>query len=163
MLIIQLLLPPSAPPSEQPGLAPRRQKPVMVPPVQEYAAILASPIFAPDRRPASAENPSGGDGGSLSGYAALGGVGGRDVATAVITLPGGGVKNLRRGDEVEGWRMIGVDRTHVYFERGGVRHALTIGAPPEAVAAPAAPGAGSNPQAPSLNDTIDNPASAAHA
>jgi hypothetical protein len=31
-----------------------------------------------------------------------------------------------------------VDRTHVYFERNGARHALVIGAPPEA----AAPGAG---------------------
>jgi hypothetical protein len=161
MLIVQLLLPPSAPPSEPPGLAPRRQRPIMVPPVQEYAAILASPIFAPDRRPASADNPSGDGAGSasLAGYAAIGGVGGRDVATAVVTLPGGGVKNLRRGETVEGWKMIGVDRTHVYFERAGVRHALTIGAPPEAVAAPASPAA--SPQA--FNDIIDNRASAAHA
>src|SRR5580704_2015226 len=39
MLIVQLVLPPSAPPSQPPGLAPRRQRPVLVPPVPEYAAI----------------------------------------------------------------------------------------------------------------------------
>jgi hypothetical protein len=131
MLVVQLLLPPAAPPQEAPGLAPRRQRPIMVPLVVDYAAVLASPIFAPDRHP----GPSGGDAGSgglLTGYAALGAVTGREVATAVIAAPGGGVKTVGRGDEVDGWRMIGVDKTHVYFERNGVRHALEIGAPPEA-------------------------------
>src|SRR5271165_7613103 len=56
ILGVQLMLPPSAPPAEPPGLAPRRQRPVMVPPVPEYAAILSSPIFAPDRRPGPAED-----------------------------------------------------------------------------------------------------------
>lgn len=139
ILGIQLMLPPAAPPSEPPGLAPRRQRPVMVPPVQEYAAILASPIFAPDRLPGPAGGGSDGGGGSLAGYAAIGAVSGRAVASAVVTAPGGGIKTLRLGDEVDGWRLSGVDRTHVYFERNGVRHVLVVGAPPEAAPPQAAP------------------------
>jgi hypothetical protein len=131
ILGVQLMLPPAAPPSEPPGLAARRQRPVTVPPVPEYAAILASPIFAPDRRPGAAGTASEGGGGSLNGYAAIGAVAGRAVASAVVTLPGGGIKTLRLGDEVEGWRLVGVDRTHVYFERNGLRHVLVVGAPPE--------------------------------
>jgi hypothetical protein len=131
VLGLQLMLPPAAPPSEPPGLAARRQRPVMVPPVPEYAAILASPIFAPDRRPGAAGTASEG-GGSLNGYAAIGVVAGRAFASAVVTLPGGGIKTLRLGDEVEGWRLVGVDRTQVSFERNGLRHVLVVGAPPEA-------------------------------
>jgi hypothetical protein len=149
MLIVQLVLPPSAPPSQPPGLAPRRQRPVVVPPVPEYAAILASPIFAPDRRPGASGDVSPSSGGSLSGYAAVGAVASRADATAVIAVPGGGIKTVRRGDEVDGWRLVGVDRTRVYFEHNGVRHALMIGAPPEAAAQPGAgpTNADGNPQA----------------
>jgi hypothetical protein len=136
ILGVQLVLPPAGPPAEPPGLAPRRERPVMVPPVPEYAAILASPIFAPDRHPGPSGGASEGGGGSLSGYAAIGAVAGRDVATAVVTEPGGGIKTLGRGDELNGWRLVGVDRTHVYFERNGVRHALVVGAPPEAAPPP---------------------------
>ncbi len=132
ILGVQLMLPPAAPPSEPPGLAPRRQRPVMVPPVAEYAAILASPIFAPDRRPGAAGNGPDGGSGSLNGYAAIGAVAGRAVASAVVAVPGGGIKTLRLGDEVEGWRLVGVDRTQVAFERNGMRHVLVVGAPPEA-------------------------------
>lgn len=142
ILGVQLMLPPAAPPAEPPGLAPRRQRPVMVPPVAEYAAILASPIFAPDRRPGPSGGVSQSGGGSLAGYAALGGVAGRAVATAVVAVPGGGIKTLRLGDEVDGWRLAGVDRNTVYFERNGVRHALVIGAPAETAAASQASTAG---------------------
>jgi general secretion pathway protein N len=103
----------------------------MAPPVPEYAAILASPIFAPDRRPASAEGASTTATGSLGAYAALGAVTSHAVAMAVIAVPGGGTKTLHRGEEIDGWRMIGVDSTQVFFERNGLRHTLVIGAPPE--------------------------------
>ena len=131
ILVAQLMLPSPAPPSEPPGLAPRRQRPIMVPPVPEYAAILASPIFAPDRRPGAAGSTSEGGGGSLSGYAAVGAIAGHGVGTAVVVVPGGGIKTLRLGDEVDGWRLAGVDTTHVYFQRDGARHVLVVGAPPE--------------------------------
>jgi general secretion pathway protein N len=135
MLIVQLVLPPSSPPAQSPGLAPRRQRPIVVPLVPEYAAILASPIFAPDRRPGASGDTSSGAAGSLGGYAAVGAVTSRAGGTVVIAAPGGAIKTVRRGEEVDGWRLTGVDATHVYFEHNGVRHALVIGAPPEAAAA----------------------------
>ena len=154
ILGVQLLLPPGAPPADPPGLAARRQRPVMAPPVAEYAAILASPIFAPDRRPgASGGTSESGGGGSLAGYAAIGAVAGRGVATAVVTLPGGGIKTLRLGDEADGWRLVGVDRTQVWFERNGVRHALVVGAPAEAVN-PQTPD-GQPASQPGVADTVD--------
>jgi len=153
ILGVQLMLPPSAPPAEPPGLAARRQKPLMVPPVAEYAAILASPIFAPDRSPGASESGSASGGsGSLAGYAAIGAVAGRAVATALVTIPGGGIKSLRPGDEVEGWRLVAVERTRIWFERSGVRHALVVGAPAEAVN-PQTPNAQSG--APEPNDNVD--------
>lgn len=136
ILGLQLILPAGAPPADTPGLAARRQRPVTVPPPSEYPAILASPIFAPDRRPGPSGGLSDTGGGSLSGYAALGAAAGRTVATAVLSAPGGGVKTLRRGDEIEGWRLVGVDATRVTFQRDGVRHALVIGAPAESGAPP---------------------------
>ena len=155
MLGVQLMLPPAAPPSEPPGLAPRRQLPLMVPPVPEYAAILASPVFAPDRRPGPSGGASASSGGSISAYAAIGAVAGRGVATAVVTAPGGGIKTLHPGDEVEGWRLVGVDRTHVYFERNGVRHALVVGAPAEA--APPSGANAPNPDAADATTPATNP------
>jgi hypothetical protein len=146
MLIVQLVLPPSAPPSQPPGLAPRRQRPVLVPLVPEYAAILAAPIFAPDRRPGASGDASPSAAGSLGGYAAVGAVASRADGTAVIIVPGGGIKTVRRGDEVDGWRLTGLDKTRVYFEHNGVRHALVIGAPPEAAAPAGGPNNADTPQ-----------------
>lgn len=158
ILGVQLLLPRAAPPAEAPGLAPRQQRLVMVPPVPEYAAILASPIFAPDRRPGPSGESAESGSGSLAGYAAIGGVAGRAVASAVITVPGGGIKTLRPGDEVDGWRVVGVDRTRVYLEHNGERRALVIGAPaaPQANAPPA--GAAGTGEAPPP-DNVENPPS----
>jgi hypothetical protein len=132
ILGVQLMLPPAAPPADPLGLAPRRQRPVMVSPVPEYAAILASPIFAPDRRPGPSGGVSGSGAGSLAGYAALGAVAGRAVASAVISAPGGGIKTLRQGDEIDGWRLVEVDKTRVVLEHNGVRQSLVVGAPAEA-------------------------------
>jgi hypothetical protein len=131
ILGVQLMLPAAAPPAEPPGLAPRRERPTVVPPVLEYAAVLASPIFAPDRRPGASTAGSERSGGSLAGYAALGGVAGRGVASAVVSAPGGAIKSLRAGEDIDGWRLVGVDRTRLYFTRNGVRRALVIGAPAE--------------------------------
>ena len=54
-----------------------------------------------------------------------------------MAVPGGGVKTVRRGDDLEGWRLVAIDRTRVIFERKGARHALIIGAPPESGQTPA--------------------------
>jgi general secretion pathway protein N len=127
----------------------------MVPPVPEYAAILATPIFAPDRRPGPAEGSgSDGAGGSLAGYAALGAAVGPTVASVVISAPGGAIKTLRRGDEIGGWRLVAVDKTRAVFEHNGARHTLVVGAPAE----PSAPLSGA---APTDSDDSDEAATRA--
>jgi hypothetical protein len=115
------------------GLAPRRPRPVVAPTVPIYPDILRVPIFTPDRRPG--DNDAGGSAATsaLDGYAALGAVVGGSVATAVLSAPGGAARSLKPGDVLEGWRLILVERTKVTFDRDGVRHSLTVGAPAESV------------------------------
>ncbi len=137
LLGLQLVLPAGTPPAQAPGLAARRLRPVTVAPLADFAAILAAPLFAPDRHPGASASLTDTGGGSLAGYAALGAASGRAVATAVMAVPGGGVKTVRRGDDLEGWRLVAIDRTRVIFERKGARHALIIGAPPESGQTPA--------------------------
>lgn len=135
-MVVQFLLPGGDAPPQPGGLAARRPRPVMIPPLPEYPAILRAPIFAPDRKPgpAAATGPAGS---SLGGYAALGAVVGRAVASVVISGPGISPKTLRRGDMLDGWRLVAINPTKATFERNGLRHDLVIGAPAEG-ASPAA-------------------------
>ena len=126
---LQLLIPASGPPQTPLGLAARRTRPVTVPKLPEYAAILASPLFAPDRRPGDAGTSSAPANAPLAGYAALGAATGRTVATALVSGPGGKTQTLHRGDALDGWRLVALDRTRLIFERDGAHHALVIGAP----------------------------------
>ncbi len=114
--------------------APRRPRPVVVPPVAEYPVILQAPIFSPDRKPG--EDLGAGPGASaLDSYAALGVGMGRGFATALVKGPGGPAATLRRGDTLEGWRLVGLEKDKLTFERGPARHVLTVGAPTAPLAA----------------------------
>ncbi len=144
---VQWMLPSAGPTPDSAGLAARRPRATQIPPLPEYAAILRAPIFAPDRRPGEAAASNATVGGSLSGYAALGAVTGPSVAAVVISGPGTGPRTVRRGEVVEGWRLVAVDRAKAVFQRNGVNHALIIGAPAEGLgmAAPTASPAAANP------------------
>lgn len=128
MGVAQLLLPASPPPQTPEGLAPRRARPITALTLPEYAAILTSPLFAPDRRPAGAATASGPGSDTLAGYAALGAATGNAVASGVVSLSGGKVVTLRRGDMMDGWKLVGVSRTRLTFVRNGARQDLVIGA-----------------------------------
>ena len=109
-------------------LAARPPRPVIVAPVAEYPAILQSPIFSPDRKPG--EDLGAAPGASAwDSYAALGVATGRAFASALVKGPGGPAKTLRRGDTLEGWKLVAMDRDKLTFERGDARHVLTVGAP----------------------------------
>jgi hypothetical protein len=69
----------------------------------------------------------------LAGFAALGTATGRGVAVAVISGPSGKTNELRLRDDLEGWRVVGIDRSRVTFERNGLRTSLVVGAPATAV------------------------------
>jgi hypothetical protein len=115
------------------AVASRRPRLVGVPPASDYPAILASPVFAPDRKPGSAELAAAG-GGALAGYAALGAAAGGGAASGVVSGPGGQAKTIRVGDSLEGWRLVSVSRAVLTFEREGARHQLMVGAPAEVLA-----------------------------
>ena len=127
-LIVQLVLPSSHPLTEASPLAPRRPKPVVAPPVPDYAAILAAPIFSPDRKPGEDEDSAPGSG-ALDGFAALGVATGRGFATALLKGPDGVVSTLRVGDSVQGWRLVGVESAKLTFQRDTARHVVPVGAP----------------------------------
>lgn len=110
------------------GFAPRRPSADNIPPLPEFAAILRSPVFAPDRRPGAAELAAIG-GGELSAYAALGSAAGGGAATGVISGPGGKARTVGLGDSVAGWKLVSIDRARLVFERDGARHSLAVGAP----------------------------------
>ena len=130
---LQLVLPYRAPTPDAVSLAIRRVKPFVIPSLPEFPAILRAPIFAPDRHPGLADQGSIAAAGSLGTYAALGAASGHGVGAAVLSGPGGAVKTLRLGDEIEGWRLVAVNATKLTFERKGARHELVVGAAAEVV------------------------------
>jgi hypothetical protein len=130
----QFMIPPPSPPGDLVTRSPRRPRPVVIPPFPDYPAILRAPIFASDRQPAAAASAAAASQGSLAAYAALGAAVGDGAATVVISGPNIPAKAIKRGDEVEGWRLVAVDHTGATFVRNGKRHTLIIGAPAEGVA-----------------------------
>jgi hypothetical protein len=129
LAMIQLALPLGSAPPEANGLAARRPRLVTIPPAPDGAAILAAPVFAPDRRPALAA-AGGGAGGSLDAYAVLGVAVGRNSASVVLSSPGDPAQTvLKRGESVKGWRLVAVSPAKVTFEHNGVERTLTVGAP----------------------------------
>jgi hypothetical protein len=136
---LQIILPYREAAPETDGLAIRHPRPIVIPPLPESPAILQAPIFAPDRRPGEAGALTSAGGGSLAGYAALGAASGHGVGTAVISGPGGAVKTLRLGDQIDGWRLAIVSASRLTFERKGAHHVLVVGEPAEAVSQAAAP------------------------
>ena len=131
ILGLQFLPPPGDDVSAPPGLAARRMRPVTILPAPSYPAVLAAPIFAPDRKPGPGGSAMPG-GGPLAGFAALGSAVGGAASSGIVVLPGGQVRTLHVGDDMSGWRLVGVDRSRLVFERKDVRHALIVGAPAEA-------------------------------
>ena len=123
VLAMQFVLPSQTPLPDDQGLAPRRARPVVAPPLPEYSAILAAPVFAPDRRPSS-----GGDSAqaAAAGFTILGIAVGRGVGAAVLKSPDGATHVMRPGDTVAGWRLVGLDHAHLILDRQGKRLSLAF-------------------------------------
>lgn len=140
LLALQLALPQgSSLPTPTAGLAARRLQLARPPFTPQSPAILRAPLFAPDRLPGQARmaapaDAAGSD--TMLGYSALGVAMGHGAAAGVVSAPGGKVTTLKIGDAVEGWRLVGLDRTRLSFARNGVRRDLVVGAPAETTAPP---------------------------
>lgn len=133
LLGLQWFLPYGDPQIPVAGLATRHPRLVSAPSMTEYPDILRAPIFAPDRRPGETEGPGAASLGVLGAYAVLGAASGPGFVNAVINGPAG-AKVVRKGETVEGWTVVAVDKDKVTFERKGVRHSLAIGVPAQGVA-----------------------------
>ncbi len=108
-------------------MAPRRPRPIVAPPIPDYAAILQAPIFSPDRKPGEDEDSAPGAG-ALDGFTALGVATGRGFATALFKSSDGVVTTLHLGDSVKGWRLVGVESAKLTFQRDTARHVVPVGA-----------------------------------
>lgn len=123
IFVLQLVLPyRSAMPLDS-GLAPRRARPVAETALPTYSTLLESPIFAPDRAPggSGAAGPA-----SIEGLVVVGIAIRPGSATALVKAGDGPVQKLRPGQEIGGWRLAGVDPSHLSFVRGSERRILTL-------------------------------------
>jgi hypothetical protein len=99
-----------------------------------YAAIMAHPIFAPDRAPPPAEAETSGN---LNGYEVLGtAIRGSTAAAALLRNSAGQISRARIGAVVDGWKLVSIARQELIFDRNGERRSLTVN-----ITAPARPGA----------------------
>jgi hypothetical protein len=125
ILVLQLVLPYRTALPVDSALAPRRARPVVEALLPTYSALLQSPIFAPDRSPGGAGAGSAGPA-SLDGLVVVGIAIRPGSASALVKAGEGPVAKLRPGQEIAGWRLVGVDPSHLSFMRGSERRILTL-------------------------------------
>ena len=127
-MILQFITPVSEAPPEAVVAAMRMPRLIEPPRPPEFRAILLAPIFSPDRKPGPDADAAPGAS-LLDGYSALGVAIGRGFATAVVKGPDGASRALRLGADLEGWRLVGLDRGKLTFQKNDARHVLMVGAP----------------------------------
>jgi len=89
-----------------------------------YRAVMAHPIFAPDRAPPPAEAE---DAGNLSGVEVLGtAIAGKARAAALLRDSDGTFARVKVGEEIEGWKLVSIAPTELVFDRNGERRSLVV-------------------------------------
>jgi hypothetical protein len=89
-----------------------------------YTAIMAHPIFAPDRAPPPAESE---DAGNLNGVEVLGtAIVGNDAAAALVRDTDGSFKRVKMGEEIAGWKLVAIEPKELVFDRNGERRTLDL-------------------------------------
>lgn len=143
MLVAQFLIPAPAPAAEPGGLALRLGRPVQPTLVAVAPTVLRQPLFAPDRRAVAGGGvvvAETGEAGpprpvGLDAYAVVGTASAGRAARAFLRGPGG-VRAVRPGQQLAGWRVAAIGRDSVRFSRGGRSRTLSVGAGPTVAAAP---------------------------
>jgi hypothetical protein len=97
------------------------------PAARNYAAVLARPIFAPDRAPVILQAPTAG---SLNGYEVLGTAVAGKVAAALVRDATGRVIRVKPDAMLQGWRVVSIDRTQLTLDRDGENRVLAVTATP---------------------------------
>jgi hypothetical protein len=125
-----------------------------------YRAIMAHPIFAPDRAPPPAEAD---DASNLSGVEVLGTAIAGNTAAALVRDSEGTFTRVKVGEEIEGWKLVSIEKQLLVFDRNGERRTLNLDVA-RLKAQPATTGAGTSKPAqfgatgatPSASDDTDD-------
>ena len=131
----QIAMPSSVELPQDTAVAARRPPPLGAPVARSYPAVLARPIFAPDRAPVILQAPSGGN---LAGFEVVGTAIAGTISAALVRDATGRIIRVKPEDVVQGWRLVLVERTQLTFDRDGERRSLAVTAAP--------PPTGVNPQ-----------------
>ena len=132
---LQIAMPSQVELPEDSPLAARRAAEPAAPGVRNYPAVLARPIFAPDRAPVLLQAQTAG---TLNGYEVLGTAVAGNVSAALVRDATGRVFRVKPDAILQGWRVVSIDRVQLVFDRDGERRSLPVSA--------AAPSHGINPQ-----------------
>jgi hypothetical protein len=137
-----------------PAAAPVENNIVRVAP-NAYAAIMAHPIFAPDRAPPPAEAEASGN---LSGYEVLGtAIAGKTAAAALLRDSGGEITRIKVGEVIDGWKLLSIAPQELVFDRNGERRSLTVDITAPTKTGPGgAVGAANHPGAAAASDSSDD-------
>ena len=125
-----------------------------------YSAIMAHPIFAPDRAPPPAEAE---DAGNLNGVEVLGtAIAGNDAAAALVRDTDGSFRRVKMGEEIAGWKLVAIEPKQLVFDRNGERRTLDLDVarlksqPASGAAGTTKPAFGANGAIPSTTTTTDD-------
>lgn len=107
----------------QVALTPAHPAPLAERQARQYPAILARPIFAPDRAPVVMQAQSTGN---LAGFEVLGTAIAGNVSAALVRDGTGRVIRIKPDAILQGWRLVSIDRTQLTFDRDGERRTLAV-------------------------------------
>jgi hypothetical protein len=124
---LQVAAPSSPALPEDAVLAPRRAPEPSEPAARNYAAVLARPIFAPDRAPVLLQAQTAG---SLSGFEVIGTAVAGPISAALVRDATGRILRVKPDALLQGWRVVSIDRTQMILDRDGERRSLTVTAVP---------------------------------
>jgi hypothetical protein len=124
---LQMAMPSTVHLPEDSPLAPRRAPEPALPAAQSHLAVLARPIFAPDRAPILLQAQTAG---TLAGYDVLGTAIAGNVSTALVRDTTGQVVRVKPDAILQGWHLVSIDRSQLVFDRDGERRTLAVTAAP---------------------------------
>src|SRR5690242_5167138 len=125
---MQVAMPSSAAlPEDTVAAVPRPAPEPPQPVARTYAAVLAHPIFAPDRAPVLLQAQTAG---TLSGYEVIGTAVAGPISAALVRDATGRILRVKPDALLQGWRVVSIDRTQMILDRDGERRSLTVTAAP---------------------------------
>jgi hypothetical protein len=124
--VLQVVVPSSTTLPDRPKPAAPREgaEADATPVVRAFPAVMAHPIFAPDRAPPPAEAETAGN---LSGVEVLGtAIEGKTAAAALVRDSDGTISRVKIGEDIDGWKLVSIAPSELTFDRNGERRSLTV-------------------------------------